>query len=377
MDDRTDPQRTRVLLVSSFVLPHAGGVEQFVETARGILLDRGCDVRVLACRLPGDDATADDTVPTRFLGRSSWPLPVGGWRTLWREVQQADVVVGNNSRHVLPVLAVLVARLRRRGAIFVVHGSGEGLQTGSAGFRVARATFQRTLARRAVRASRPVSVSHVGVASILRLYGVAAGYLPYPLRVLPPVAATPRLTAGEPVRVVWVGRLYPEKDPRLAVRAVERLRDWRPATLDMYGGGVLDAELAGLARSRPWLTLHGPRGWDEIQEIQAAAHVCLSTSAADNVQVAVLEALSRGIPVVSTRVGDAARYYLSDTLSRFCVAAGDPDAIAHAILELCSSYPSLRDDFGRNGRQLTAQHAEAPSVLGRLIDESALRARQA
>lgn len=377
MDDRTDPRRTRVLLVSSFVLPHAGGVEQFVETARGILLDRGCDVRVLACRLPGGDATADATVPTRFVGRSSWPLPVGGWRTLWREVQQADVVVGNNSRHVLPVLAVLVARLRRRGAIFVVHGSGEGPQTGSPGFRVARAAFQRTVARRAVRASRPVSVSRAGVAWILRLYGVEAGYLPYPLRVLPPVAATPRLTADEPVRVVWVGRLYPEKDPALAVRAVERLRDEQLATLDLYGGGILDAELAELARSRPWLTLHGPRGWDEIQEIQAAAHVCLSTSAADNVQVAVLEALSRGIPVVSTRVGDAPRYYLSDTLSRFCVAAGDPDAIAHAILELCSSYPSLRDDFGRNGRQLTAQHAEAPAVLARLIEESALRARRA
>jgi glycosyltransferase involved in cell wall biosynthesis len=358
------------------VLPHAGGVEQFVETARGILLERGCDVRVLACRRAGSDATADDTVPTRFLGRSSWPLPVGGWRTLWREVHHADVVVGNNARHVLPVLAVLVARLQRRGAIFVVHGSGEGPHAGSGAFRVARATFQRTLARRAVRVSRPVSVSHAGVASILRLYGVEATHLPYPLRALPPVAATPRLTADEPVRLVWVGRLYPEKDPALAVRAVERLRDERPATLDVYGAGILDAELARLARSRPWLRLHGACGWDEIQEVQAAAHLCLSTSAADNVQVAVLEALSRGIPVVSTRVGDASRYYLSGALGCFCVAAGDPDAIARSVLELCSSYPSYRDDFVRNGQKLTSQHGEAPSVLARLIDESALRARR-
>lgn len=313
-------------------------------------------------------------MPTRFLGRSGWPLPAGGWRKVWRGVQQADVVVANNARHVLPVLAVLVARLQRKGAIFVVHGSGEGPQTGSGAFRVARATFQRTLARRAVRISRPVSVSRAGVASIRRLYGVEATYLPYPLRGLPPVAATPQLTADEPLRVVWVGRLFPEKDPALAVRAVERLRVGRPATLDVYGRGILDSELAGLARSRPWLRLHGACGWDEIQEIQAAAHLCLSTSAADNVQVAVLEALSRGIPVVSTRVGDAPCYYLGGPLGRFCVAPGDPDAIAGAILELCSSYPSYRDDFCRNGQQLTAQHAEAPSVLGHLIAESALRA---
>ena len=227
-----------------------------------------------------------------------------------------------------------------------------------------------------MRVSRPVSVSRAGVASIRRLYGVEAGYLPYPLRVLPPVGAASGLTTDEPVRVVWVGRLYPEKDPTLAVRAVERLRDERPATLDVYGRGILDAELARLARSRPWLRLHGPRGWDEIQEVQAAAHLCLSTSAADNVQVAVLEALSRGIPVVSTRVGDAPRYYLSGPLAGFCVAAGDPDGIARAILELCSSYRTYRDDFVRNGQQLTAQHGEAPSVLARLIDESAVRAER-
>ena len=201
-------------------------------------------------------------------------------------------------------------------------------------------------------------------------------YLPYPLHVLPPVADTPQLSAHEPVRVVWVGRLYPEKDPMLAVRALERLREDRPATLDVYGGGILESELAGLARSRPWLTLHGARGWDEIQEAQAAAHLCLSTSAADNVQVAVLEALSRGIPVVSTRVGDAPRYYATGQLGRFCVAAAEPGAIARAILELCSSYPSYRGDFGRNGQLLTARHAQAPSVLARLIDDSALQAKK-
>jgi glycosyltransferase involved in cell wall biosynthesis len=363
----------RVLIVSSFVLPHAGGVEQFVETARGVLLEHGCDARVLACRLPGRDAKADATVPTRFLGRSSWPLPIGGWRTVWRAVQQSDVVVANNARHVLPVWAILVARLQRRGAIFVVHGSGEGPPTGSGAYRFVRAAFERTLARRAVRISRPVSVSRAGVGWVRRLYGVEARYLPYPLRELPPVVAQPQLSAEEPVRVVWTGRLSSEKDPVLAVRAVERLRNERPATLDIYGGGSLNGQLAELARARPWLRLHGVRSWDEIQAVQGTAHLCLSTSAADNVQVSVLEALSRGVPVVSTRVGDAFRYYLIGPLGRFCVAPGDPEAIADAVVELCSSYQSYRDAFGRNGQRLTAQHAEAPSLLARLVEEAVRR----
>ena len=90
----------------------------------------------------------------------------------------------------------------------------------------------------------------------------------------------------------------------------------------------------------------------------------------------MLEALSRGIPVVSTRVGDAPCYYVSGRLGRFCVAPGDSDGIAGAILELSSSYADYRDDFGRNGQQVLAQHLDAPSVLERLIDESSLPARR-
>ena len=51
--------RTNVLLVSSFVLPHTGGVEQFVDTAKEVLSARRCRVRVLACRLPGGSVDAD------------------------------------------------------------------------------------------------------------------------------------------------------------------------------------------------------------------------------------------------------------------------------------------------------------------------------
>ena len=74
----------RVLLVSSFVLPHAGGVEQFVATLRALLEQSGCEVRVLACRRPGEDTTADVVLPTRFIGPSGWPLVTGGWETLCR-----------------------------------------------------------------------------------------------------------------------------------------------------------------------------------------------------------------------------------------------------------------------------------------------------
>ena len=72
----------RALLVSSFVLPRSGGIEQFVDIAARLLRGRGWRVRVLACRPRETTAEADATVPTRYLRPGGWPVPVGGWRTL-------------------------------------------------------------------------------------------------------------------------------------------------------------------------------------------------------------------------------------------------------------------------------------------------------
>jgi glycosyltransferase involved in cell wall biosynthesis len=358
-----------VLLVSSFVLPHAGGVEAFVESVRVLLEEHGCEVRVLACRYPGFDAGGDVHVPTRFVGANRWPLPTGGWSTIRNEVSRADLVLANGGRHLLSVLAVLAARREGRPALLVVHGSFEGRYAGKRVIGVARELFQRTLGTVAVRLSRPVSVSRVGVGGLRDLYGVDAAYLPYPVRDLPPASA-PSPRPGEPFRVVWVGRLSPEKDPVLAVCAVELVRERRPIELVMYGDGPLRPRLDSLARERPWLEVLGVRPWLEVQAAQGRAHACLSTSVHDNVQVALLEAVSRGIPTVSTRVGDAPSYYVDPSLERFCVAA-DPRQLAAALAELERSHEVHRVAFRDNAVRVRARHARASTELVALVESAA------
>jgi glycosyltransferase involved in cell wall biosynthesis len=361
----------RVLIVSSFVLPRRGGVEQFVEIAARLLRARGCRVRVLACRPRKGPAAADVTVPTTFLRTAGWPLPVGGWRTLWREVGDADVVVANGTRHLLPCLAALAARLRGKGTLFVLHGSGAPFSASSFVYhRLLGSLFERVVSRPALRVSVPVSLSRAGVDGARRRFGVTASYVPYPLRDLPP--ATERsLHPDEPIRVVWVGRLYREKDPLRAVSVIEQVRRRREASLEIYGSGMLLDELRLLARDRPWLMVHGTRRWEQIQELQGTAHVCLSTSRRDATQIAILEPLARGVPVVSTRVGDAPDYYVDPSLQEFCVDSADFDASVEAILTLASSYERYRDRFAANARQLRPRHSPAGERLGSLIETAA------
>jgi glycosyltransferase involved in cell wall biosynthesis len=360
-----------VLLVASFVLPHAGGVEQFVESSRRILEDAGSPVRVLACRIDGEQPRADATVPVWLVPPAGWPLPTGGLRTLWREVGRSDVVVANGARQLLPVMAALAARVRRRRLVFVLHGANPPVSQ-SLLYRALGTLFVHTIARLAVRAGRAASVSRAGVEAARRLYAIEAVYVPYPVPPLAP-AAEQGLDTGEALRVVWVGRLHPEKAPLLAVETVERARLRRDATLDVYGDGLLRRELLDLARSRPWVTVHGAKPWHEIQQRQAAAHVCLSTSVRDNVQVAVLEALSRGIPVVATRVGEAPEYY-PPSLDRFCVPARDVNALARALLELADSYEASRRQFAENGDRLRALHRRGAEALVDLVADGAAAA---
>jgi glycosyltransferase involved in cell wall biosynthesis len=365
------PHARRVLIVSSFVLPHAGGVEQFVDTASKLLAKRGWAVRVLACRPPEGTAAADVTLPTRFLPPGGWPVPVGGWRALWREIGRADAVVVNGSRHLLPNIAALAARLRGRRAIFVLHGSGAPFTTSSFLYhRLLGSAFEWLVVRVALRLSRPISLSRAGVGGARRRYGVEAAHVPYPLRELPP-ATRRSVRPEEPLRIVWVGRLYREKNPLLAVDVVERVRRKRDATLHVYGSGVLWDELWRLAQDRPWLVLCGPRSWSEVQEEQDAGHICLSTSLRDATQIAILEPLARGIPVVSTRVGDAPAHYVFESLQSFCVDAADPDATAAAILALASSYERRREEFAANADQLRARHARGAERLSSLLETAA------
>ena len=103
-------------------------------------------------------------------------------------------------------------------------------------------------------------------------------------------------TTGEPLRIVWVGRLSPEKRPEVLVEAAHHF----PAgvRVDVYGDGVVRASVARAARGAP-VTLHGAVSHDEVLAAMRDAHVLVSSSFDfDNQPMVMLEAVAAGLPVV-------------------------------------------------------------------------------
>ncbi|HJQ04482.1 MAG TPA: glycosyltransferase [Nocardioides sp.] len=148
--------------------------------------------------------------------------------------------------------------------------------------------------------------------------------------------------ADEPgvLKLTYVGRLSREKSPHLAVAtAVELHRRGVPVRLDVYGEGPHLWELKEIAADAP-VRFHGyVDGRDQLRHRIAGADVSLSVCPGETFDLAVLEALACGTPVVTADRGGA-RELIDDR----CGAWGAPNAqsLADAVQRLAARPEAAR-----------------------------------
>jgi glycosyltransferase involved in cell wall biosynthesis len=350
----------RILIVSAFVEPHLGGVEHFVSWLERRLRRSGHEVRVLAVDHPGG-ARADVLVPARFVGEEMpvvLPTPAV-LRALRREVRWADAVLIQQLGHTLSFLAGVVARLQRTPARTVFHGAGPAVHV-SRGRELLTDAYELSAARLLSRLARPLVQTSAGQRYTRSRYGARADRFPYPVQALPARVALPPPARDEALRVVFAARMIGEKAPLDAIAACESALAAGPLRLDLYGEGPLLGQVREAAARRPWVRVHGRIPWPALIEEQRGAHVFLSSSVEDNVQVSLLEALAMGLPAVATRVGEAPSY-LAGELAALCVEPRRPDLLGGALRALRADYEAWQRRFAANAGRLRAAHSESAS----------------
>lgn len=111
----------------------------------------------------------------------------------------------------------------------------------------------------------------------------------------------PRSVApDEELRVVWCGRLSPEKRPAIFVDAVRQVPG---VSAEMFGDGVDRRQVAAAAADLPAgrLTVHGGVPQSQVLDAMRRAHVLVSTSLDfDNQPMVILEGIASGLPVIVT-----------------------------------------------------------------------------
>lgn len=160
------------------------------------------------------------------------------------------------------------------------------------------------------------------------------------------------LSPGEPLRIMWCGRVSPEKRPDVFVSALTQMTS--NFTVDLYGEGVAFAATQRLVDSLGLsnrVTMHGSVPQEEVLAAMRQHHVFVSSSYDfDNQPMVLLEAMASLLPAV---VSDP------DLLEMFpegsAITAFGPDATGlAATLDGLSADPSHIEQMSKSLIQASA-----------------------
>jgi glycosyltransferase involved in cell wall biosynthesis len=189
------------------------------------------------------------------------------------------------------------------------------------------------------------------------------GHRPQVLVMSDPVVRAEDVAPGPPrrdwsgeTRLLTVGRMDPEKNPLLLVRALAELEREEPGryVLSWIGSGPLEDEVRGLASAlgvADRLELLGWMPFDQaLLDRYRQAHLFVHVSLTEGVPRVLYEALACGTPIVATDVGGVARA-LDDGEAALLVPPDNLDALLAAIRRLAGD-AELRDRLVVHGLEL-------------------------
>jgi glycosyltransferase involved in cell wall biosynthesis len=171
------------------------------------------------------------------------------------------------------------------------------------------------------------------------------------------------------VVALLAARMRPVKRVPDFVRVVRSARDERPELVAVIAGDGDDRALVErLADGDPAIRVLGHR--DDIPRLLAAADVFVLSSDAEALPMAILEAMSAGLPVLATSSGGVATA-VSDGESGLLVAPGDMGALREGLIRLAGD-SELRRAMGTAGQRRCRESWDAErmidSYLGALRD---------
>lgn len=155
---------------------------------------------------------------------------------------------------------------------------------------------------------------------------------------------------------ITVGRLVVQKGHKYLLQAIPKvLAEYNDVLFVFAGDGLLRTELEQQSRQlgiQHKLRFLGTRS--DVPRLLQAADLFILPSLWEGLPLALLEAMSAGLPVVGTQV-EGVEEILVNERNGLLVPVKDPDALSEAIIRLLRD-PMLRDQFGHAGKQLVIEY---------------------
>ena len=163
--------------------------------------------------------------------------------------------------------------------------------------------------------------------------------------------------------IVSVGRLAPEKRFDLLIRAFAMLRNNLPdARLTIYGEGAERPALEALiAKHRLEGVVSLPGYTSNLDKVHRSADIFVCTSRREGLGNAIIEAMARGVPVVSVDCPFGPKRLLRGGLVGRLVDDHSPTAIAEAMSHVLADQ-HLRAGFVEAGLEVARDYQTAEAV---------------
>lgn len=143
---------------------------------------------------------------------------------------------------------------------------------------------------------------------------------------------TVAVRSDQPATIVCAGRLAPQKDFALALRAFSKIDPALKVRLVIYGEGPLLGSLTALAAELKISEQVSFAGYvSDLRPYLAGAKLFLMTSAFEGYPAVLIEALAAGVPVVTTDCTPAISEIIGSDALGVIVSSRDPQSIAVAI----------------------------------------------
>ncbi len=165
--------------------------------------------------------------------------------------------------------------------------------------------------------------------------------------------------------ILFAGRLHPQKDPILLVRAIPTLADLNVHLLIAGDGELasevrLEIERLGLSKR---VSMFGSITQTNLAELHQIASVFVLSSAYEGMPLVVLEALACGTPIVTTKCGETPKLLLSDC--GVVCSERTPSAITEGIRQIILS----PDNYSMESCVRATQPYSARHVIGKIYSD--------
>jgi len=169
----------------------------------------------------------------------------------------------------------------------------------------------------------------------------------------------------EDERVIgMIGRLEPVKDPCTFVKAAEIIASTLPKTkFILMGEGSLRRKIESMILELGLEEKFILTGWlDNSREVLSVFDVMALSSLNEAVGIVLIEAQSKGVPVVATRVGGIPEV-VQDGLTGILVPPANPAALA-AALNILLTNNSARETMGKAARSWVGSRFDEKNMVG-------------